>query len=376
MACVGNTPTDNVDGGVEGGAVSGIDDIDNNRDEVLFKLYVNKLPFKDIRVINDDILIADSNFILDKNYTKIDDTVYDWKYHRYVLFRDNKDELRHQVIWGRTQWVSVGVQVQIGRSPEYGHLWEYNNPYIENILYSTIISVPADMDLTVQCIVKDEYGKLRSVDFYEFLDMGIEWESIIHTKTSTWFIGKNLETQINPDYIGKNVAIKFDINNGFGDLIHFKGDLYKIYIINDRMVFITSTTLPFPPQPKDWSKTCLENKWPEWCSSMRDIINPCVYDDEFNEIAQFENAMITGITSNCIYISEMKLTDNGEWKPIAAHEISYKRVDYDKLCLDCTNLRSDEIILSCGHRSYCEKCVSNISTCSICQTEVKVITIK
>jgi len=225
-------------------------------------------------------------------------------------------------------------------------------------LYSNIEWNYTCKKLSIQCVVKDEYGKLRSVKFRKFLNMEIEWESNIHTKTSTWFIGKN-------------AAIKFDINTGFGDLIHFKGILREKCILNDRIVFITWHGSFVSSQPKGWvNREGIRSEF------VRRIINPYIYDDEFNEVAQFKNAMITGITSNCIYISEMELTNNGEWKPIAAHEISYKRVDYDKLCLNCTNLRSDEIILSCGHRSYCEKCVSNISTCSICHTEVKIITIK
>jgi hypothetical protein len=354
MACVGNTPADIVDDCV----ADGIDDADNNRDEVLLKLYVNKLPFKSIRVINDDILIADGKFILDKNYTKIDIVL---EYHRHILFKDNRNELRHQVGYDGSRRQSITKHKQIGEHPVVYSLWDVKWPYAENILYSTIEWNYTCKKLSIQCVVKDEYGKLRSVQFSKFLNMEIEWESTIHTKTTTWFIGQN-------------VAIKFDINNGFGDLIHFKGDLYKICIINDRMVFITCTTPKISPGPKDWSKTC---RWEPELEGERDIINPYIYDDEFNEVAQLENAMITGITSNCIYISGMD--DRGwqvGWKPTAAHEISYKRIDYGKLCLNCSNLRSNEIILSCGHRSYCENCINNISTCSICQTEVKAITIK
>jgi hypothetical protein len=356
MACVGNTPTDIVDGGIDGGAVSSIDDIDNNRDEVLFKLYVNKLPFKSIRAINDDILIADGKFILDKNYTKIDDTQSE--YHRHILFSGNQDELRHQVEFDGVRYQIFNKQHQKGEHPDVYSLWDVKWPHVENILYSNIEWNYTCKKLSIQCVVKDEYGKLRSVKFRKFLNMEIEWESNIHTKTSTWFIGKN-------------AAIKFDINTGFGDLIHFKGILREKCILNDRIVFITWHGSFVSSQPKGWvNREGIRSEF------VRRIINPYIYDDEFNEVAQFKNAMITGITSNCIYISEMELTNNGEWKPIAAHEISYKRVDYDKLCLNCTNLRSDEIILSCGHRSYCEKCVSNISTCSICHTEVKIITIK
>jgi len=58
------------------------------------------------------------------------------------------------------------------------------------------------------------------------------------------------------------------------------------------------------------------------------------------------------------------------------YEISYKPINYEKLCIKCSKPKTKDAILSCGHRNYCASCIENIKQCTICGKEVNVIHIK